>query len=259
MKINFWKYQGTGNDFIMLDGRDSDFRTLSSEKIEYLCHRRFGIGADGLIVLENSDSADFIMRYFNSDGKVSSMCGNGGRCITRFALDRGLVNKRYSFIAVDGPHESYIEGDQIFLKMGDVPKVYELGENNFFVDTGSPHFVSLQTSVLEGSILEAARTIRFSDPFREEGVNVNFVSSADEALNMRTYERGVEDETLSCGTGVTAAALVADKAGIGNGSGSDVNTAGGKLELHFQRDGEGYKDIWLVGPAKMVFAGKIDI
>lgn len=257
MKIAFWKYQGTGNDFIMLDGRANDFTNISSEKIEYLCHRRFGIGADGLIILENSENSDFVMRYYNSDGKLSSMCGNGGRCITRFAQDLGLTAERYHFMAIDGPHESYINGDRVFLKMGDVSKVEELEANNYFVNTGSPHFVSLISAVPSGSISEAARAIRYSPAYKEEGVNVNFVASIAGGLAMRTYERGVEDETLSCGTGVTASVLAADKAGLGHGSGTQVNTPGGKLEVRFERNGEAYQNIWLIGPAEMVYSGVI--
>ena len=259
MAIKFWKYQGTGNDFVMIDGRHDDFKELSSEKIEYLCHRRFGIGADGLIILENSDTADFVMRYYNSDGHISSMCGNGGRCITRFAHDLGIVKAHYHFIAIDGPHESYIEGNQVHLKMSDVKQVEDLGNANYFVDTGSPHYVSMGRYEAEKEIVTKARQIRYSEPYKDEGVNVNFVKKEGNALVMRTYERGVEDETLSCGTGVTAAVLAADRMEAGEETTRYIKTKGGELSLSFKRSGEGYTDIWLVGPVKQVYQGYIEL
>ena len=259
MKIDFWKYQGTGNDFIMLDGRDKNYKDLSSEKIQYLCHRRFGIGADGLIVLENSTDCDFVMRYFNADGNLSSMCGNGGRCITRFANDLGIVMERYRFMAVDGIHESYLKDNRVFLKMSDVAGVEELEGGSFFVDTGSPHYIQLEEEIPTGSIIEKARVIRYSDKYKSDGVNVNFVSLEGDILSMRTYERGVEDETLSCGTGVTAAVLAAHKAGIIPGGTTKVSTPGGLLELRHVFNDEGFSDIWLIGPAQMVFQGQIEI
>lgn len=259
MKIDFWKYQGTGNDFIMLDGRGTDYKDLSSEKIRYLCHRRFGIGADGLIILENSSDHDFIMRYYNSDGNVSTMCGNGGRCITRFAHDLGMNKDRYVFSAIDGLHESYLEEDRVFLRMTDVKILEDLGSDNYFVDTGSPHYIALRTSVPEGSILEEAREIRNSEKYLDEGVNVNFVALDKNLLRMRTYERGVEDETLSCGTGVTAAVIAADRAGIIQGGEWKVSTPGGVLELRYRATDDGYNDVWLIGPAESVFRGQIEI
>ncbi len=259
MNIKFWKYQGTGNDFIMLDGRKQNFKDLSSEKIKYLCHRRFGIGADGLIILENSPDTDFIMRYYNSDGHKSSMCGNGGRCITKFALDQGLIRDKYEFLAVDGLHESYINEGKVFLKMSDVQEVTDLGHKNYFVETGSPHYVRLVSELPEGSIVETAREIRNSASYQEAGVNVNFVALDEHGLAMRTYERGVEDETLSCGTGVTASALVAHQAGFKNDGSIMIHTRGGNLELRFKVDGKGFNDIWLIGKAEMVYSGEIEI
>ena len=257
MEIHFWKYQGTGNDFIMLDGRTTGYDSLSSEKIRYLCHRRFGIGADGLIVLEPSNEADFYMRYYNSDGRISTMCGNGGRCITRFAHDLGIIRDSYSFEAIDGPHESFIADDLVHLRMGDVNQVQDLGNGGFFIDTGSPHFVKWQEELKDGSILEDAQLVRYSDTYRQEGVNVNFVSGSGNVLKMRTYERGVEDETLSCGTGVTAAALVASYLGKLSKNRAEVKTPGGILQLKFVRSEEGFSDIWLTGPASYVFEGQI--
>ena len=243
----------------MLDGRSVDYKDLSSEKIRYLCHRRFGIGADGLIILENSSDKDFIMRYYNSDGNISSMCGNGGRCITRFARDLGIDKSRYLFTAIDGPHESYIEEGKVFLKMADVDKVESIGNSNYFIDTGSPHFIQFKNELPSGNINEAARAIRNSEKYKSEGVNVNFVALEGSKLSMRTYERGVEDETLSCGTGVTAAALTAAKAGlIGDGS-VVVSTPGGELELRYKDFEGGFRNIWLIGPAEMVFRGQIEV
>lgn len=259
MKIEFWKYQGTGNDFVMLDGRSHSFKELSSEKIRQLCDRRFGIGADGLIILENHPEADFYMRYYNSDGNISSMCGNGGRCITRFASDLGLTGDKYHFVAIDGDHESYIEDDLVYLKMSDVADVSPIKGRDYFLNTGSPHYISFMDQVPAGSINDAARVIRNSETYRQEGVNVNFVSLENSILRMRTYERGVEDETLSCGTGVTAAVLSADFAGMISGGKQVVEAPGGRLEVAYQRRNNGYAEVWLIGPAVKVYHGEIEV
>ena len=262
MKINFSKYQGTGNDFILLDDRENKIQ-LSAEQIEQLCDRRFGIGADGLILLRSKPGFDFEMVYFNADGKKSSMCGNGGRCITAFAHTLGLVKNEANFSAVDGSHLAMIQSSNpvvVKLKMGDVLKVDEQ-KDFILLDTGSPHCVKFVDNVTRVDVVEEGRAIRNTDQFREKGVNVNFVQTSNGELIVRTYERGVEDETLSCGTGVTASVLAAvgmNKIEAGKGV-AGILTPGGKLKVHFEKNGTGYKNIWLEGEATFVFKGEINI
>jgi diaminopimelate epimerase len=257
MKLTFSKYQGTGNDFILIDNRNGD-SVLTNNQIEKLCHRRFGIGADGLIVLEKAEGFDFRMIYFNADGKEGSMCGNGGRCIVKFAHDAGIVNNEYRFIAIDGPHDASLEMDgKVRLKMKDVEKI-ESHSNFDFVDTGSPHVVKQINSVEYFDVLNEGRAIRNSPSFKEKGVNVNFVEVLkDDRIYVRTYERGVEDETYSCGTGVTASALVHahNERGFNH---VDVETIGGTLYVEFEKTGDiSFQNIWLAGPATKVFSGEI--
>ena len=232
MEIQFYKYQGTGNDFVILDNRDKKFDGLTKNQIEFLCDRRFGIGADGLMLLNSHPNYDFEMKYYNSDGKESSMCGNGGRCLTKFAHDIGIILSDYKFIAIDGEHEASINTDgTVALKMKDVNNVkYDHG--NFILNTGSPHFVTLTNDVMHLDVFKKGRDIRYSDAFRGEGINVNFVQQTEEPdkIIVRTYERGVEDETYSCGTGVTASALVC----YHNDNGFnrvEVQTKGGQLSV----------------------------
>ncbi len=258
MKIRFWKYQGTGNDFVMLDGRSDNFSALNQSVIERLCHRRFGIGADGLIILRPHPTVDFEMEYYNSDGLTSSMCGNGGRCIVRFASDLGIHKDLYRFEAIDGSHEAVLEGGLVRLKMKDVSLPGKVS-GDYFLDTGSPHHVRFVTEMPGDEFVTEARSIRNQEGYRDKGVNVNFVTKENGALHMRTYERGVEDETYSCGTGVTAAALVAHSAGLMDASEISIKTAGGDLSVSFQRKSNGYADIWLRGPAKKVFEGEVEL
>lgn len=260
MKINFYKYQGTGNDFIILDNRDHQYDGLTNEQVEFLCDRKFGIGADGLMLLNTHAGYDFEMKYYNSDGRESSMCGNGGRCLTKFANDIGLVQTDYKFIAVDGEHEASINVDgTVALKMKDVEGIiYDRG--NFILNTGSPHFVSITNNVTHLDVFKSGREIRNSDGFKKEGINVNFVeqTSDPDKIIVRTYERGVEDETLSCGTGVTASALVC----YHNDNGFnrvEVKTKGGDLSVEYDKIGDSFKNIWLNGPAIKVFEGTIKI
>ena len=256
MEIKFDKYQGTGNDFIILDNRTGEYDALSAGQIKKLCDRRFGIGADGLMLLNNKSGFDFEMIYYNSDGRPSSMCGNGGRCMVRFARDMGIGKMLYSFLAPDGPHEAEInENNIIRLKMQDVSAVEERN-GNFILHTGSPHFIKLGTDVRNMDVVKKGRDIRYSDAFAAEGININFVENMDDdSIYMRTYERGVEDETLSCGTGVTAAALVS--AHNDNGFNAvDVQTNGGRLSVEFNKiDDHSFTDIYLCGPANFVFSG----
>ena len=257
--MHFYKYQGTGNDFVILDNRNWSYTALTQERIKFLCDRRYGIGADGLMLLNNRSGYDFEMKYYNADGRESSMCGNGGRCLVRFAHDMGIHRSEYHFIAVDGPHEAEIDDAGIVsLKMKDVREVKEY-HGDFILDTGSPHYIKIVSEVMDYDVFHKGMDIRYSSDFVKEGINVNFVEQKrpDEII-VRTYERGVEDETLSCGTGVTASALACYHNERGY---NDVNviTRGGKLSVRFDRVGEdSYENVWLTGPAMKVFEGQID-
>lgn len=260
MKINFFKYQGTGNDFVILDNREKKYDELTSKQIKHLCNRRFGIGGDGLMMLALKEGYDFEMIYFNADGKASSMCGNGGRCLVKFAYNMGILKSTYHFIAVDGDHLADIGIDQIVkLKMKDVTHVDE-HSTYAILNTGSPHFVKFATDVMNIDVVETGREIRHSKEFKEEGINVNFVESVDEdSIFVRTYERGVEDETMSCGTGVTAAALMSAHNDKGFNR-VEVKTPGGFLSVEFEKmDDHHFENIWLCGPAEFVFKGEIEI
>jgi diaminopimelate epimerase len=258
MQIDFFKYQGTGNDFILIDNRSNSF-SFTTRQVNFLCHRRFGIGADGLILLESEPGYDFKMTYYNSDGNQSSMCGNGGRCIVAFAKHLGIISQKATFLAIDGPHEATINPDGIVsLKMQDVKNV-ELGDDYFYLNTGSPHYVKQVSDVENFDVLREGKKIRYSERFKEEGTNVNFIEKTENELFVRTYERGVEDETFSCGTGVTAAALVAAVKGISTGKNNClVKTKGGMLEVTFEKVLEqNFYNIWLKGPALLVFKGTV--
>ena len=261
MKIPFYKYQGTGNDFILIDNRVKWVSRIQTDLVKHLCDRRFGIGADGLILIENHDDYDFEMVYFNSDGHESSMCGNGGRCVSAFASFVGIVKDHCRFLAVDGPHESLIkENDWIELKMNDVGEI-EMGEDYLLMDTGSPHYVIFVEDVDDIDVVENGKAIRYSKRFRDQGVNVNFVEPLNDQIIVATYERGVEDETLSCGTGVTAAAIAHYLMQPSeNRKEVIIKSKGGKLVVRFEPNGAGgFKNIWLCGKAELVFKGEIDI
>lgn len=260
MKLTFYKYEGTGNDFILLDDRENSFDHHNSKLIAHLCDRRFGIGADGLMMLRNKQGYDFEMVYFNSDGNPSSMCGNGGRCISRFANDIGAVKKNeVNFLAIDGEHTAIIGPETVKLKMNDVREI-ESGNDFFYLSTGSPHYVKFTTNVPDFDVVAEGKKIRNSDRFKKEGTNVNFVEKDNAGIFVRTYERGVEDETLSCGTGVTASALAAALKGIATSSEKClVHTRGGNLSVHFKREGNNFTNVWLEGPATFVFKGEINI
>lgn len=260
MQIQFYKYQGTGNDFIMIDNRSGSI-ALDDVQIKQLCSRRFGVGADGLILLELEPGVDFKMVYYNSDGAPSSMCGNGGRCIAAFAKKLGVIANKATFVAVDGLHEVEInELGLVSLKMGDV-KFIERRENDFYLNTGSPHYVKFVEGVEGYPVLQEGRAIRNSPAFAEEGTNVNFIEKKEEALFVRTYERGVEEETYSCGTGVTAAALVAAIVGMATTKNNClIRTLGGDLEVSFERVLEqNFYNIWLKGPAEFVYKGELTV
>lgn len=255
MAISFYKYQGTGNDFVMVDNRKLAFPANDEAFVKHLCDRRTGIGADGLILLQDHPDYDFEMVYFNADGRLGSMCGNGARCTVRFARALGVIEDVACFLAADGEHQASVERDLIQLKMNDVKNVERIGED-YFLNTGSPHYVRFVDDVENLDVYEEGRAIRYNDRFKAAGTNVNFVQRlSDNEIFVRTYERGVEDETLSCGTGVTAAALVAGLEGMK--SPVKVKTLGGNLEVAFEHDSEGFKYIYLIGPTKQVFTGVI--
>lgn len=259
MKTTFFKYQGTGNDFVMIDDRSGTF-PVSQERIAALCHRRFGIGADGLILLQNAEGYDFRMVYFNADGGEGSMCGNGGRCVVRFAHDLGLFETQTTFIAVDGPHEATATAEIIRLKMSPVATV-EMHEAYDFMNTGSPHYVTYVEDLKETAVVEIGKEIRYGTTYGPVGgTNVNFIQILeDNHLSVRTYERGVEDETYSCGTGVTACALSAHLRQGWDGA-ITVETLGGTLQVTYHEVSTGkFDDIFLIGPALRVFEGEVEI
>lgn len=263
MEITFYKYQGTGNDFIMVDNRNLALPRHNTQLYKHLCDRRFGIGADGFIMVQNKEGYDFEMVYFNSDGNESSMCGNGGRCIVMFAKQLGIIKDKTHFLAVDGPHDAEIfENGWVSLKMKDVETVEQLGDD-YFLDTGSPHYVRFVGEELSNfPLIDTAKHIRYNDRFAEKGTNVNIVHSNDNGvLDVRTYERGVEDETYSCGTGVTAVALAAyAQKPTGKGITQPISTPGGKLQITFDKVAANhYQNIWLQGPAQFVFSGTVEV
>src|SRR5215213_861467 len=248
MHIQFYKYQGTGNDFVIMDNRDKTYDSLTKEQVKFLCDRRFGIGGDGLMLLNAHPDYDFEMKYYNSDGKESSMCGNGGRCLSKFANDIGIVQTDYKFLAIDGVHEASLNTDgTVALLMKDVDHIkYDHG--NYILNTGSPHFIHMEEDVMHLDVFKKGREIRYSKEFEKDGINVNFVQRTghEDKIIVRTYERGVEAETLSCGTGVTAAAIVCYHNDNGFNS-VDVQTKGGMLNVEFDKIGDSYKNIWLNG------------
>lgn len=259
MTIRFDKYQGAGNDFLLLDNRQGTYNGLSGEKIRLLCERRFGVGADGLMLLNPRPGNDFAMKYYNADGKEGSMCGNGGRCIAAFAARLGVITDHTYFQAIDGPHEAVLRPDGwVDLKMNDVTRV-EWGDDFAVLDTGSPHYVQFVEGLETQRVVEKGQAVRYNERFQAEGINVDFVESGSDGLHIRTYERGVEDETWACGTGVTAAAIVA--AGHENQAYRiAVKAIGGDLEVRFtKKDDQYFEDIWLSGPATFVYAGEITV
>jgi diaminopimelate epimerase len=254
--MKFYKYQGTGNDFVVVDDRSGSF-PVSQPYIAHLCHRRFGVGADGLMLLQNAEGYDFRMVYFNADGTEGSMCGNGGRCLVRFAHDLGIIGNETTFIAVDGEHQAKVSPEVISLKMIDVNEV-EKNEIYDFMNTGSPHYVEYVEDLKNMDVYQKGKNIRYSEPFVSRGgTNVNFVEVVgDNQLEVRTYERGVEDETYACGTGVTACALSANLR-YGFEDFVDIKVLGGQLRIEFDRTETGYENIFLIGPAVRVFEGMI--
>ncbi|AKQ44583.1 diaminopimelate epimerase [Rufibacter radiotolerans] len=256
MDLTFYKYQGTGNDFVVLDNRSQEI-TLTQEQVAFLCDRRKGVGADGLMLLQNKEGYDFEMVYYNADGRVGSMCGNGGRCLVAFVQFMGVVENEAYFIASDGPHKAYLKDGLVHLQMKDVDAIEDLEEATF-MNTGSPHYVKQVEALADLNVFAEGRAIRYSDRFKAEGTNVNFVEHLPQnKLSVRTYERGVEDETFSCGTGVTACALAASRSGYE--SPVPISVLGGELQVSFEKEGSGFKNVFLIGPAVQVFKGEITL
>jgi len=259
MQITFYKYQGTGNDFIMIDNRQNLFPKNDNILISRLCNRKFGIGADGLILLESSDNYDFTMKYYNADGNEGSMCGNGGRCLVAFANFLKIINTDTVFDAIDGVHKASIIGDVVSLKMKDVSNIKEFS-GELFLNTGSPHHITYVDNITTVDVKTKGKDIRYGAPYFKEGSNVNFVEQKNEnTFSVRTYERGVEDETLSCGTGVTAVAIASHMAKKTNKNAIILETLGGSLEVSFTYNNNYYKNVFLKGKATLVYSGTIEI
>jgi diaminopimelate epimerase len=261
MELTFYKYEGAGNDFVILDDRNKQFPNARTDLVKFICDRRFGIGADGLMLLRPKSGFDYNMVYYNSDGNESSMCGNGGRCLAAFAHKLGIIDRKAVFSAIDGVHEAELLSDSyVRLKMTDVSEI-ETGNDFYYLNTGSPHYVKFMSSIHELDVFNEGRKIRYSKRFADQGTNVNFVEEFPDHLSVRTYERGVENETLACGTGIVASVISAGiRKGINNERySSTVHARGGQLKVSFFRKDNKITDIWLEGPATFVFKGNINL
>lgn len=258
MRIKFSKYQGTGNDFVMLDNMSGDYDMLSLSQIQFICDRKLGVGADGLIKLSKKEGYDFNVEYFNADGS-QSFCGNGARCSVRFAQAIGVIDTQAFFYAIDGAHKAFVNDGEVRLEMLPVDE-YSTFNDDYILNTGSPHYIHIVNDIDDEDIVDYGRSIRYSDLYKEDGINVNTMAAVSEnEINVATYERGVEDETLSCGTGVTACALAFMVMRGLNESEVTINTKGGVLKVSALRNKEQFSEIWLTGPATFVFDGSIDV
>lgn len=252
----FYKYQGTGNDFVMIDNRKQVISNTDKKLINFLCDRRFGVGADGLILLENSDVSDFKMVYFNADGNEGTMCGNGGRCIVAFANFLNIIGAKTTFEAVDGMHYATIKEEVVSLQMHDVSEILKT-QDSVFLDTGSPHHVQFENNISSFDIKTIGRNIR-NKVYGDAGSNVNFVKKLnDTRFRIRTYERGVEDETLACGTGATAVAIAMNYLKETTETTIELQVEGGELQVSFTETQGVYTDVFLTGKAQQVFKGEI--
>ncbi len=261
MQLSFHKYHGTGNDFILVDNRNGEYSALTTEQVALLCHRRFGIGADGLMLLQNKEGYDFEMVYFNADGRIGTMCGNGGRCIVSFAHKLGVISDKAFFLATDGDHHATVnaEGNYVCLQIIDVHQVNRDGDA-WVINTGSPHYIQIVKGLANKNVFADGHAIRNNDTYRQNGINVNFVEPIGNGYAVRTFERGVEDETYACGTGVTAVAMAM---ALNEGKTGEVSTPikvlGGDLNIRFTTDGRSFTNAWLEGPAALVFEGVVSV
>jgi diaminopimelate epimerase len=259
MIFSFIKYQGTGNDFVIVDNRDSSFPIKEHALIAQLCHRNYGIGADGFIAIESDTTSDFFMRYFNADGHEGSLCGNGSRCAVHYANALGLTQKEVVFRAADGLHQAQFVGEEVALSLHDVSN-WETRDKALFIDTGSPHHIAFVVDVSAVDVATTGAAIAHGAPYYAGGTNVNFVEvTAADGLSVRTFERGVEAETLSCGTGVTAAAIGAHLSRRVAAEKISIHTKGGILTVSFTATSNGYKAVVLQGPATPVYKGQWEI
>ncbi len=261
MKIKFYKYQGAGNDFILVDNRNNVVDHHDPKLIARICDRRFGIGGDGMMFLQNKAGYDFEMIYYNADGQPSSMCGNGGRCIVAFAKFLGIIDSEANFLAVDGAHYAKISasGDWVSLQMIDVDEINR-DADAYVLDTGSPHYIKQVSGLKDKDVYHDGHAIRNNDTYKAKGINVNFVEPLNDGYFVRTFERGVEDETYACGTGVTAVALAMAKHNNQTGQlNTPIKVLGGDLNIRFETDGKHFSNIFLEGPAVQVFDGEVDI
>ena len=257
--LHFYKYQGAGNDFVVFDNRSGAIHHQEPSWVQSLCNRRFGIGADGLILLQSHPDFDFEMVYYNADGQPSSMCGNGGRCAVAFAKKLGIISNETTFLAVDGSHYAHSseDGSWVSLQMIDVSVLERDGEA-WVLNTGSPHYVSTVQNLSQLDVYNGGKAIRYNSTYTEKGINVNFIEEDAVGYAVRTYERGVEDETLACGTGVTAVALaMAKEKGLIGTHNTPISVRGGALNVRFTFDGSTFTEVFLEGPATLVFEGDI--
>lgn len=254
-KVRFSKYQGAGNDFILVDNRDNAFDRADEALVEKLCNRRFGIGADGLMLLQTRENYDFEMIYYNADGREGSMCGNGGRCIVAFAHDLGIITDKTVFLAVDGIHHASLSADLVNLQMINVQDFARDGEA-YLLQTGSPHYVEFVKNLQDKNVFQDGYAIRNNATYGKEGINVNFIEAEGDGYFLRTFERGVEDETYACGTGATAAAMaVALQQNLEGDINIPIRVLGGQLYISFHKQGSHFSEVFLKGPAQFVFEG----
>ena len=259
MQIDFYKYEGTGNDFIIIDNRDLKFQKNNKELIQNICDRKKGVGADGLILLENHDTLDFCMTYFNADGSESGFCGNGSRCITDLANKLNIIQDKAVFKAIDGTHESKIINQKISVRMNDVSRAdiinYNDSFNTTFIDTGSPHLIRMYNNIDAIDIIKESRALKLKYSEYSQGLNINFCEISDSNIRLRTYERGVENETLSCGTGAVASAIFLKDSGFTDSDKIKILMKGGTLCINFRKEQTVYSEVWLSGAVNMVFKG----
>lgn len=260
MVNQFYKYEGCGNDFVIIDERTIGLQ-LTKSHITALCDRRFGIGADGLLLLRTHPAFDFQMVYYNADGSRATMCGNGARCLSAFAHNMQAIGNKGRFIADDGPHTAEILWTedaitQVAISMKDATP-NEVSAEHVVINTGTPHYVLFVNDIETTDVVTIGKQIRYNPKFAPIGTNVNFVQITPEGIIVRTYEKGVEDETLACGTGVTASAMAASL--LTGKTGFDVKVRGGNLHVSFDKRENTFTNVVLTGPARLVYSGQFDL